>query len=43
MPRNPRLVDVAPTIFELALENLGLPSKEVAMVGDDPELDVGGA
>jgi HAD superfamily hydrolase (TIGR01458 family) len=29
--------------FELALENLGLPSKEVAMVGDDPELDVGGA
>jgi ribonucleotide monophosphatase NagD (HAD superfamily) len=43
VPRNPRLVDVAPTIFELALENLGLPSKEVAMVGDDPELDVGGA
>jgi len=29
--------------FELALENLGLPSEEVAMVGDDPELDVGGA
>jgi len=29
--------------FELALENLGLPSREVAMVGDDPELDVGGA
>jgi HAD superfamily hydrolase (TIGR01458 family) len=29
--------------FELALENLGLPSKEIAMVGDDPELDVGGA
>jgi hypothetical protein len=36
VPRNPRLVDVVPTIFELALENLGLPSKEVAMVGDDP-------
>ncbi|MDP9477559.1 MAG: HAD-IA family hydrolase, partial [Actinomycetota bacterium] len=29
--------------FELALENLGLPSREVAMVGDDPELDVAGA
>ena len=33
----------APAFFELALENLGLPSREVAMVGDDPELDVGGA
>jgi ribonucleotide monophosphatase NagD (HAD superfamily) len=43
VPWNPRLVDVAPTIFELALENLGLPSKEVVMVGDDSELDVGGA
>ncbi len=29
--------------FELALETLGLPSREVAMVGDDPELDVAGA
>lgn len=29
--------------FELALENLGLPPGKVAMVGDDPELDVGGA
>jgi HAD superfamily hydrolase (TIGR01458 family) len=29
--------------FELALENLGLPAETVAMVGDDPELDVGGA
>jgi len=29
--------------FELALEDLGLPSREVAMIGDDPELDVGGA
>ena len=30
--------------FELALENLGLHRKEIAMVGDDdPELDVGGA
>ncbi len=29
--------------FELALEYLGLPSTDVAMVGDDPELDVGGA
>jgi HAD superfamily hydrolase (TIGR01458 family) len=29
--------------FELALDNLGLPSEEVAMVGDDPELDMGGA
>ena len=29
--------------FELALKGLGLPLKMVAMVGDDPELDVGGA
>ena len=29
--------------FELALENLGLPANTVAMVGDDPELDVRGA
>ena len=29
--------------FELALENLGLPADTVAMVGDDPELDVRGA
>ena len=29
--------------FDLALENLGLPSSEVAMVGDDPELDIRGA
>jgi phospholysine phosphohistidine inorganic pyrophosphate phosphatase len=29
--------------FELALRNLGLPSGTVAMVGDDPELDIGGA
>lgn len=29
--------------FELALRNLGLPSGVVAMVGDDPELDVSGA
>ena len=29
--------------FELALKDLGLPPKMVAMVGDDPELDVGGA
>ncbi len=28
--------------FELALEGLGLPPDMVAMVGDDPELDVGG-
>ena len=32
-----------PAFFELALENLGLTSREVAMVGDDPGLDVGGA
>ena len=29
--------------FELALENLGRPAGTVAMVGDDPELDVRGA
>ena len=29
--------------FELALRNLGLPPGTVAMVGDDPELDIGGA
>jgi HAD superfamily hydrolase (TIGR01458 family) len=29
--------------FELALENLGLPAETVAMVGDDPELDIRGA
>ncbi|HEV2092705.1 MAG TPA: TIGR01458 family HAD-type hydrolase [Rubrobacter sp.] len=29
--------------FELALRDLGLPPAAVAMVGDDPELDVGGA
>lgn len=29
--------------FELALENLGLPAEAVAMVGDDPELDIRGA
>lgn len=29
--------------FELALEDLGLPPETVAMVGDDPELDIGGA
>ena len=29
--------------FELALRDLGLPPGAVAMVGDDPELDVGGA
>jgi HAD superfamily hydrolase (TIGR01458 family) len=29
--------------FELALKNLGLPSEVVAMVGDDPELDIRGA
>ena len=29
--------------FELALRNLGLSSGTVAMVGDDPELDIGGA
>jgi HAD superfamily hydrolase (TIGR01458 family) len=29
--------------FELALENLGLSAETVAMVGDDPELDVSGA
>ncbi len=29
--------------FELALRNLGLPPDTVAMVGDDPELDVAGA
>jgi phospholysine phosphohistidine inorganic pyrophosphate phosphatase len=29
--------------FELALENLGLTADTVAMVGDDPELDVRGA
>lgn len=29
--------------FELALRNLGLPPGTVAMVGDDPELDTGGA
>ena len=31
------------TFFELALEDLGLPPETVAMVGDDPELDVVGA
>ena len=29
--------------FELALEGSGLPPDMIAMVGDDPELDVGGA
>lgn len=29
--------------FELALRDLGLPPAAVAMVGDDPELDIGGA
>jgi phospholysine phosphohistidine inorganic pyrophosphate phosphatase len=29
--------------FELALENLGLPAEAVAIVGDDPELDIRGA
>ena len=29
--------------FELALKNLGLPPETVAMVGDDPELDICGA
>ena len=29
--------------FELALENLGLPAETVAVVGDDPELDIRGA
>lgn len=29
--------------FELALKDLGLPPEMVAMIGDDPELDVGGA
>ena len=29
--------------FELALENLGFPAETVAMVGDDPELDIHGA
>ncbi|MDP8950663.1 MAG: TIGR01458 family HAD-type hydrolase [Actinomycetota bacterium] len=29
--------------FELALRTLGLPLGAVAMVGDDPELDIGGA
>ncbi|MDQ3303102.1 MAG: HAD-IA family hydrolase, partial [Actinomycetota bacterium] len=29
--------------FELALRNLDLPPDMVAMVGDDPELDVAGA
>jgi HAD superfamily hydrolase (TIGR01458 family) len=29
--------------FELALEDLGLPVEMVAMVGDDPELDIRGA
>ena len=32
-----------PAFFELALENLRLHSGEVAVVGHDPELDVGGA
>jgi HAD superfamily hydrolase (TIGR01458 family) len=29
--------------FELALKDLGLPRETVAVVGDDPELDIGGA
>ena len=29
--------------FELALRDLGLPPNAVAVVGDDPELDIGGA
>jgi phospholysine phosphohistidine inorganic pyrophosphate phosphatase len=29
--------------FELALKNLGLPAEMVAMVGDNPELDIRGA
>ncbi|WP_166176991.1 TIGR01458 family HAD-type hydrolase [Rubrobacter tropicus] len=29
--------------FELALRNLGLPPGTVAVVGDEPELDIGGA
>jgi HAD superfamily hydrolase (TIGR01458 family) len=31
------------SFFRLALEDLGLPSREVAMVGDDAEADVAGA
>lgn len=30
-------------VFELALKDLDLPPRTVAMVGDDPEADVGGA
>lgn len=30
------------SFFDLALESLGLPASEVAMIGDDIETDVGG-
>lgn len=32
-----------PSFFQLALQNLGLPPQEVAMIGDDIESDIGGA
>ncbi|HEY9762278.1 MAG TPA: TIGR01458 family HAD-type hydrolase [Trichocoleus sp.] len=33
----------SPSFFELALQELGLPASQVAMVGDDVDADVGGA
>ena len=33
----------APAFFELAVEGLGCPPADVAMIGDDAEADVGGA
>lgn len=41
--RATRVGKPARTFFELALRNLGLSPEKVAMVGDDPKLDVGGA
>ncbi len=33
----------APAFFKLAVESLGVPAADVAMIGDDAEADVGGA
>jgi len=33
----------SPDFFELAVDDLGVPSAQVAMIGDDIEVDVGGA
>ena len=33
----------SPGFFSIALEGLGIPASDVAMVGDDIETDIGGA